>query len=127
MAILGQTPRIVIASLIAYLAGEFSNAFTLAKLKLATSGRWLWLRTISSTLVGQLVDTLLFVVIAFAGLLPTSILGVMIVSNYIFKCGVEALFTPVTYAITGWLKRQENEDYYDRETNFNPFHVSRVN
>jgi len=127
MVILGQTPRIVVASLIAYLAGEFSNAFTLAKLKIATGGRWLWLRTISSTLVGQFVDTLLFVAIAFSGLLPTSVLGAMLISNYIFKCGVEALFTPVTYAITGWLKRQENEDYYDRGTNFNPFHLFRTN
>ena len=127
MAILGQTPRIVIASLIAYLAGGFSNSFTLAKLKIATGGRWLWLRTIGSTLVGQFVDTLVFVAIAFSGLLPTSILGVMLLSNYVFKCGVEALFTPVTYAITGWLKRQENEDYYDRGTNFNPFHLFRTN
>jgi len=127
MSILGQTPRIVTASLIAYLAGSFSNSFTLAKLKVATEGRWLWLRTISSTLIGQLVDTALFVAIAFSGLLPNSLLWTLIVSNYLFKCGVEILFTPFTYVITGWLKRQENEDVYDTETNFNPFHLTSAN
>ncbi|MBD1912667.1 MULTISPECIES: queuosine precursor transporter [unclassified Leptolyngbya] len=127
MSILGQTPRIVMASLVAYLAGEFSNSFTLAKLKIATAGRWLWLRTISSTLVGQLVDTALFVAIAFSGVFPSHLLWTLVISNYLFKCGVEILFTPITYAITGWLKRQENEDFYDTETNFNPFHFSGVN
>jgi len=127
LSILGQTPRIVVASLIAYLAGEFSNSFTLAKLKVATQGRWLWLRTISSTLLGQLVDTALFVVIAFSGLFPNSLLWVMILSNYLFKCGVEVLFTPVTYWLTGLLKREEQEDYYDTQTNFNPLHLFRAN
>lgn len=119
--ILGLTPRIVIASLIAYFAGEFSNSFTLAKLKLMTEGRQLWLRTISSTLIGQIVDTALFILIAFTGIVPTSLLWTLILSNYLFKCGVEILFTPITYWITGWLKQQEREDYYDRNTNFNPF------
>jgi queuosine precursor transporter len=121
--ILGWTPRIVIASLIAYFAGEFTNSFTLAKLKLITHGQHLWLRTISSTLMGQVVDTALFILIAFAGALPNSLLWTLIVSNYLFKCGVEVLFTPVTYWITGWLKQQEQEDYYDRETDFNPFRL----
>lgn len=124
--ILGQTPRIVAASLIAYIAGEFSNSFTLAKLKIRTSGRWLWLRTIGSTLIGQLLDTGLFVLIAFTGVVPNSLLWPLIVSNYLFKCGVEILFTPATYAITGWLKQEEQEDYYDRNTNFNPFHLSQT-
>ncbi|HIK40342.1 queuosine precursor transporter [Thermoleptolyngbya oregonensis NK1-22] len=124
--ILGQTPRIVAASLIAYIAGEFSNSFTLAKLKIRTSGRWLWLRTIGSTLVGQLLDTGLFVLIAFTGVVPNSLLWPLIVSNYLFKCGVEILFTPATYAITGWLKQEEQEDYYDRNTDFNPFHLSQT-
>lgn len=122
--ILGLTPRIVTASLIAYFAGEFSNSFTLAKLKVKTNGRRLWLRTIGSTLIGQVVDTALFILIAFAGLYPNSLIWTLIVSNYLFKCGVEILFTPVTYWVTGWLKQQEHEDFYDRDTNFNPFPFS---
>ncbi|MGD1948295.1 MAG: queuosine precursor transporter [Leptolyngbyaceae cyanobacterium] len=121
--ILGLTPRIVTASLIAYVVGEFSNSFILAKLKVATQGRRLWIRTISSTLVGQVLDTALFIAIAFWGLFSPSLMVTLIVSNYIFKCGVEILFTPVTYGLTHWLKQQENEDFYDRHTNFNPFHL----
>ena len=121
--ILGLTPRIVTASLIAYVVGEFSNSFILAKLKVATQGRQLWIRTISSTLVGQVLDTALFIAIAFWGLFSPSLMLTLIVSNYIFKCGVEILFTPVTYGLTRWLKHQENEDFYDRYTNFNPFHL----
>lgn len=122
--ILGLTPRIVLASLFAYFAGEFSNSFTLAKLKLITNGKYLWVRTIGSTLIGQVVDTALFILIAFLGVVPGSLIGTLIVSNYLFKCGVEILFTPVTYWLTGWLKQQEHEDYYDRDTNFNPFRLS---
>ncbi|MFM7426698.1 MAG: queuosine precursor transporter [Elainella sp.] len=123
--ILGLTPRIVTASLIAYFAGEFSNSLTLAKLKVQTQGRHLWLRTISSTLIGQAVDTTLFVLIAFAGVpgFSSSLLWTLIWSNYVFKCSVEILFTPVTYWVTGWLKQQEQEDFYDRETDFNPFRL----
>lgn len=121
--ILGLTPRIVMASLIAYVVGSFSNSFILAKLKVITQGRQLWMRTISSTLVGQVLDTGLFIAIAFWGLFPPSLMVTLIVSNYIFKCGVEILFTPITYWLTSWLKRQENEDFYDRSTNFNPFHL----
>ena len=124
--ILGLTPRIVAASLIAYFVGEFSNSFILAKLKLLTQGRWLWFRTIGSTLSGQIVDTLLFILIAFTGVVPNDLLVTLIVSNYIFKCGIEILFTPVTYWITGWLKQQEKEDYYDINTDFNPFHSSKM-
>ncbi len=121
--ILGQTPRIVIASLIAYFAGEFANAVILAKMKVATEGRWLWTRTIGSTLVGQALDTVLFVVIAFVGVLPGSLLPTLLISNYLFKCGVEILFTPITYRVTHWLKHQEQEDHYDRDTDFNPFRL----
>jgi queuosine precursor transporter len=123
--ILGLTPRIVIASLIAYSAGGFTNSYTLAKIKVWMQGQHLWVRTISSTLVGQVVDTALFILIAFAGVegFSSSLLWMLIVSNYLFKCGVEILFTPVTYWITGWLKQQEHEDYYDRDTDFNPFRL----
>ncbi|NEQ23471.1 MAG: queuosine precursor transporter [Microcoleus sp. SIO2G3] len=119
--ILGFTPRIVFASLIAYFAGAFSNSFILAKLKVKTRGRLLWTRTIGSTLIGQVVDTAIFAGIAFSGVIPNSLLTQLIISNYIFKCGVEILFTPITYWVVGWLKQQEREDYYDAETNFNPF------
>lgn len=120
-AILGQTPRIVVASLIAFFSGEFSNSFILAKMKIWTKGKMLWTRTIGSTIVGELVDTLLFVVIAFAGTLPTSVLVAIIISNYLFKTGVEVLFTPITYKVINFLKKREQEDYYDTNTNFNPF------
>ena len=120
-AILGPLPRIVVASLLAFLAGEFVNSAILAKLKVATEGRWLWLRTLSSTLFGQGVDTSIFLLVAFAGVLPNELLWTLFVSNYIFKVGIETLFTPLTYAIVGFLKRAEGEDFYDRATNFNPF------
>jgi queuosine precursor transporter len=122
-AILGSTPRIVLGSLVAYFAGEFSNSFVLAKMKIWTRGRWLWTRTIGSTLVGEGVDSLLFVLIAFAGTIPWPLLQAAVVSNYVFKCGVEALLTPVTYRVTGFLKRAEQEDVYDVGTDFNPFKV----
>ena len=122
-AILGLTPRIVVASLIAYFAGEFSNSFILAKMKIWTKGKMLWTRTIGSTIVGELVDSAIFIVIAFAGILPNSLLMTLIVSNYIFKTLVEIVFTPVTYKVVGFLKKNEQEDYYDVGTNFNPFGV----
>jgi uncharacterized integral membrane protein (TIGR00697 family) len=123
-AILGTTPRIVFGSLIAYFAGEFSNSFTLAKMKILTQGRWLWTRTIGSTLVGEAVDTILFVTIAFAGTLPWPLFWSIIVSNYVFKVGLEAAMTPVTYQVTNFLKRTEQEDVYDTDTDFNPFKVA---
>lgn len=122
-AILGLTPRIVVASLVAYWAGSFANAWVMARLKLATRGRLLWMRTIASTLVGEALDTLLFVVIAFAGVLPPALLISVILSNYVFKVGVEALATPATYGVVNGLKRAENEDYYDVDTDFNPFRL----
>jgi len=123
IAILGLTPRIVLGSLVAYSAGEFSNSYILAKMKIWTRGRWLWMRTIASTVVGEGVDTLLFVGIAFYGTLAPALLLSVVLSNYVFKVGLEALATPVTYAITNFLKRVENEDYYDYDTDFNPFRV----
>jgi queuosine precursor transporter len=120
-AILGQAPRIVAASLIAYFCGEFANSFVLAKLKIATEGRWLWTRTIGSTLVGEALDTAIFLSIAFLGVLPNELLLTVFVSNYVFKVGTEVVLTPVTYQVVRFLKRAESEDYYDRGTNFSPF------
>jgi hypothetical protein len=125
-AILGgmSTGGIVFGSLAGYLTGEFTNSFILARLKVLTDGRWLWMRTLSSTLVGQFVDTVMFVVVASTfGVFPWSLFLTLTVTNYLFKCGVEALMTPITYVVVTALKRVENEDYYDRETNFNPFVV----
>lgn len=122
--ILGQTPRIVAASLMGYFLGEFSNSYVLAKLKLLTKGKWLPLRTISSTVVGQLVDTFFFVFIAFWGIIPSAAIWHMLWSNYIFKTGFEVLATPLTYKAVGWLKKAEKEDYYDWDTDFNPFKPS---
>lgn len=119
--ILGLTPRIVLASLVAFLAGGFSNSFILAKLKIITKGKMLWVRTIGSTIVGELLDSILFIIIAFTGILPTSLLVTLIISNYIFKTGVEVIFTPLTYRVIKYLKKHEDEDYYDTNTNFNPF------
>ncbi len=124
-AILGLTPRIVLASLIAYFCGEFVNSYIMAKLKIATKGKYLWTRTIGSTLGGQFVDTLLFVFIAFYGVFDGALLPVIVLSNFVFKTLVEIVFTPATYAIVGFLKKAEQEDHYDYDTDFNPFHVRR--
>ena len=121
MAILGQTPRIVLASMVAYFAGEFSNSYLLAKIKIKTEGKWLWLRTILSTIVGEGLDTVLFVTIAFYGVLPNELLFAIMLWNYVFKVGVEVLFTPFTYLIVKFLKKSEGVDIFDKDTNFNPF------
>lgn len=123
-AILGVVPRIVLGSLCAYLLGEFLNSFTLAKLKIKTKGRFLWLRTIGSTFVGQFFDTTIFLLIAFAGVLPWNLLWIIWISNYIFKILVEIILLPFTYRLISWLKRKEETDYYDTDTNFNPLKVS---
>jgi queuosine precursor transporter len=123
-AILGFTWRLLLASFTAYLAGEFLNSFVLAKLKIATNGKLLWLRTISSTLVGQLADSGIFIFVAFAGILPGAVIGQTIVTQWLFKSTYEALATPVTYLVVNFLKRAENEDYYDRETDFNPVAIT---
>jgi uncharacterized integral membrane protein (TIGR00697 family) len=123
-AILGgmSSGGILLGSLAGYWSGEFANSFVLANLKILTEGRHLWLRTIGSTLVGQGVDTAAFVVVAtLLGVFPWSLFVTLTLTNYLFKCSLEALMTPVTYAIVGMLKRVEKEDFYDRGTNFNPF------
>jgi queuosine precursor transporter len=120
-AILGTTPRIVAGSLIAYFAGEFSNSFVLAKMKVFTRGRWLFTRTIGSTIVGEGVDTLIFVLVAFGGIYSTGTILAIILFNYVFKVGFEIIVTPLTYAIIGFLKKNEKSDVYDIKTNFNPF------
>lgn len=122
-AILGATPRIVLASLVAYFIGSFANSFVMAKMKILTKGKMLWARTIGSTVVGEFLDTTLFVMIAFFGVLPNALLVTIIVSNYVFKTLVEVVFTPVTYAVIGWLKKREENDHYDHDTDFNPFNV----
>lgn len=122
--IFGLTVRIVLGSLTAYWCGSFLNDFLLARLKVRTAGRYLWVRTIGSTLVGEGVDTLVFALIAFAGVLPTETLAALIISNYVFKVGVEVVFTPLTYAIVNRLKRAEGVDVFDRDTDFNPFILS---
>jgi uncharacterized integral membrane protein (TIGR00697 family) len=125
-AILGSMSSggIVMASLAAYWAGEFSNSVVLARMKVLTEGRWLWARTIGSTLVGELVDSAIFVGIAsLFGVFPWSLFWTLTLTNYFFKVAVEAVMTPVTYAAVSFLKRAEGEDVYDRGTNFNPFHT----
>jgi hypothetical protein len=124
LAILGgmSSGGIVLASLAGYWSGEFTNSFVLAKMKILTGGRWLWTRTIGSTIAGELVDTIVFIVIAsLFKVFPWGLFLTLTVTNYLFKVGVEALMTPVTYAVVARLKRVEKEDYYDRDTNFNPF------
>ena len=124
VAILGFAPRLLAASFIAYLAGEFLNSFVLAKMKIATAGRHLWARTIGSTLVGQLADSAVFITIAFAGLLPGGGLTRLIVTQWLAKSLYETVATPVTYLVVNYLKRVENEDYYDRATDFNPLRLA---
>jgi hypothetical protein len=120
-AILGLAPRILAASFIAYLVGEFANAFVLARMKIATQGRWLWTRTIGSTLVGQGLDSLVFIGIAFAGVIPAPFLASAIVTQWLFKSAYEALATPITYLVVGYLKRVEGIDTFDVDTRFQPF------
>ena len=121
LLILGSVPRIVLASIIGYWAGEFANSFVLAKMKLLTKGKRLWMRTISSTIVGEGVDTVLFVFIGFYGVIPGSILFIAILSGYAFKVAYEIVATPITYKIVGFLKKAEGVDHYDYNTNFSPF------
>jgi len=123
-AILGgmSSGGIVLASLLGYWSGEFTNSFTLAKMKVLTNGRRLWMRTIGSTLVGEMIDTLIFLAVAsLFGVFPWSLFLTLLLTNYLFKVIVEALMTPLTYVVVNRLKRVENEDYFDRDTDFNPF------
>jgi uncharacterized integral membrane protein (TIGR00697 family) len=119
----GSTWRIALASMFAYFCGEFVNSFVLAKMKIATEGRWLWTRTIGSTIFGEAVDSALFYPLAFygTGIIPDDKLPLVMLAQFVTKVGVEVLFTPFTYAIVAWLKRKEHEDWYDRDTDFTPF------
>jgi uncharacterized integral membrane protein (TIGR00697 family) len=119
--VFGNTWRIVLGSIVAFWIGDFVNSYVMARMKVWTRGRHLWSRTISSTLVGQIIDSLLFYPIAFAGLMPAQMLAELAVINVVIKVGVEVVFTPVTYRVVGWLKRVEQEDYYDEHTKFTPF------
>ena len=119
----GSTWRIVLASMCAYFCGEFVNSYVLAKMKIITAGKWLWTRTIGSTIFGEAVDSALFYPLAFygAGVIPDDKLPLVMLSQFLIKVGVEVVFTPVTYKVVNALKRAEHEDYYDRNTDFNPF------
>jgi uncharacterized integral membrane protein (TIGR00697 family) len=119
----GSTGRIVGASMVAYFCGEFVNSFVLARMKVMTQGRWLWTRTIGSTIAGEAVDSALFYPLAFygSGIIPNDKLPLVMLAQFVTKVGVEVVFTPLTYRVVGWLKRAENEDHYDRDTDFNPF------
>ncbi len=121
----GNAWRISLASMVAYFCGEFVNSFVLAKMKIATQGRWLWSRTIGSTVFGEGVDSLLFYPLAFwgTGIIPNEALPTVMLAQFVAKVAVEVLFTPVTYAIVGWLKRAEGIDHYDRDTRFTPFSI----
>ena len=124
-ATLGATPRILAASFVAYLLGEFANSYILARLKVATAGRHLWFRTIGSSVVGQTLDSAVFITIAFWGLFPNDVLVTLIATQIVFKLGYEVLATPVTYAVVNWLKKAEGVDHFDRATSFNPFAITK--
>jgi len=119
--ILGYTPRLLGASFLAYLIGEFANSFVLAKMKIATNGRWLWVRTVGSTLVGQGLDSLVFMTLAFIGTIPWPVLSGAIVVQWLSKSAYEAIATPLTYGVVNFLKKREGMDVFDRDTRFNPF------
>lgn len=123
-AVFGQVPRIVVASLLAFWAGELTNSFVLAKLKIAQGGEQLWKRTIGSTMVGEAVDSLIFYPLAFWGLWAPQLVLTVMATNYVLKVLVEVFMTPVTYKIVNFLKRAEHEDYFDTNTDFNPFKVT---
>jgi uncharacterized integral membrane protein (TIGR00697 family) len=119
--VFGNTPRIFAASVIAFWAGDFANSFVLAKMKIVTEGKWLWTRTIGSTIVGEGVDSLIFYPVAFAGIWTARTVFTVVVANWVFKVLMEVLFTPVTYKVVAWLKKAEGVDLYDSNTDFNPF------
>ena len=120
-AVFGQVPRIVLASIVAFWAGEFANSYVLARMKIWTRGRFLWTRTIGSTVVGQGIDSLIFYPLAFYGTWDNRTLLIVLATQFALKVGWEALLTPVTYAVVGWLKRREGVDVYDEGTDFTPF------
>ncbi len=118
--ILGFAPRLLIASFTAYLVGQFANSVVLAKMKIKTNGKHLWMRTIGSTIVGEGLDSMIFITLAFYGVMPTSAIGGLIITQWIFKTLFEVVLTPVTYAVVGYLKKTEQIDVYDKDTSFNP-------
>jgi queuosine precursor transporter len=120
-AVFGNAPRIVLASITAFFVGEFVNSFVLAKIKIQTAGRWLWMRTIGSTMIGEAADSLIFYPIAFLGIWDQQRLIQVLITNYCLKVGWEVVATPLTYKVVGFLKRVEHEDYYDIGTDFTPF------
>ena len=122
--ILGKVPRIVVASISAYFVGEFSNSYTMAKLKLIQKGKSMPVRFVLSTLIGQFVDTLVFIAIAFAGTMKITDMVTVFFSAWLFKVAWEVLALPISVPVVKWLKKAENEDYYDKDTNFNPFKIS---
>ena len=122
--VFSSTPRIVLASLIAYFCGELSNSYVMAKMKIRTRGRWLWARTIASTIVGEGIDSVIFYPVAFYGTWSNELLLEVLVGNYLVKVAWEAVNTPLTYRAVNFLKRAEGEDYFDRGTNFTPFSVA---
>lgn len=119
--VLGITPRIVVASLAGYFVGEFANSAVLSRMKVLTGGRWLWTRTIGSTIIGEGLDTVIFISIAFFGSMNNAVLLSMIVAQYIFKVSYEILFTPLTYLVVDWVKQREEIDKYDNDVKYNPF------
>ncbi len=125
--ILGYAPRLLGASFAAYLIGEFTNSFVLAKMKIATQGRWLWSRTIGSTIVGQGLDSLIFIALAFGGQLPLAILIRIILTQWLAKVLYEAAATPLTYKVVSFLKKREKSDAYDHDTSFNPVAIFNKN
>ncbi len=125
--VFGFIPRILIASLIAFWAGEFANSYTMARLKLVTNGRMLWTRTIGSTVIGQAVDTVLVIALTFGGIYPVHTLLNIIATGYALKVGYEVLATPITYLVVNWLKRAEHSDAFDRHQSFNPFSFAGKN
>lgn len=120
-AIFGNTPRIVVASIMAFLCGTFVNSYVLAKMKIWTKGRWLWTRIIGSTVCGEFVDSVIFYFVAFYGRMPASHLVAIMFTQYVLKSGWEIVAAPLTYRVVAFLKKAENEDYYDTATNFTPF------
>jgi uncharacterized integral membrane protein (TIGR00697 family) len=122
VSILGLAPRILAASFCGYLVGEFVNSYVLSRMKILTKGRWLWSRTIGSTIIGQALDTSLFITIAYGG--TGAVVPTMILHHWVSKVSIEIIFTPVTYVIVNWLKRKEGIDTYDHQTKYNPFTIT---
>ena len=123
LVVFGQTPRIVLASLLAFFSGEFVNSYTLAKMKVFTTGKFLWMRTIGSTIAGEAADSIIFYPVAFYGFWSNELLITVMITNYVLKVSWEVIATPMTYKVIAFLKRKEHEDYYDKDTNFTPFSI----